>query len=163
MGDKIHDELELVQESHHELLSDIVGNYKHGFSGFAAVLTESQAKLIADFPGVDGVVRNRILRSQTARSWDFLLIKPRVVGGTLSKGHSGVGSIIGVMDTGQWEDAGIIVGLDNLHDFLSYFLVAEVYGQSQKASEMRGCQRCHLVGEGHARKERDLIACIAIG
>ncbi|KAJ6906245.1 hypothetical protein NC652_023865, partial [Populus alba x Populus x berolinensis] len=116
-----------------------------------------------DFPGVDGVVRNRILRSQTARSWDFLLIKPRVVGGTLSKGHSGVGSIIGVMDTGQWEDAGIIVGLDNLHDFLSYFLVAEVYGQSQKASEMRGCQRCHLVGEGHARKERDLIACIAIG
>ncbi|KAL3580708.1 hypothetical protein D5086_018543 [Populus alba] len=91
-----------------------------------------------DFPGVDGVVRNRILRSQTARSWDFLHIKPRVVGGTLSKGHSGVGSIIGVMDT-------------------------EVYGQSQKASEMRVCQRCHLVGEGHARKERDLIACIAIG
>jgi hypothetical protein len=44
------------------------------------------------------------------------------VGGTLSKGHSGVGSIIGVMDTGQWQDAGIIVGLDNLHNFLSYFL-----------------------------------------
>ncbi|KAJ6896733.1 hypothetical protein NC651_022808 [Populus alba x Populus x berolinensis] len=136
MGDKIHDEPELVQESHHELLSDIVGNYKHGFSGFAAVLTESQAKLIADFPGVDGVVLNRILSSHTTRSWDFLHIKPRVVGGTLSKGHSGVGSIIGVTDT-------------------------EVYGQSQKASEMRVYQRCHLVGEGHAiaRKERDLIAC----
>ena len=44
------------------------------------------------------------------------------MGGTLSKGHSGVGSIIGVMDTGQWQDAGIIVGLDNLHNFLSYFL-----------------------------------------
>ena len=85
------------------------------------------------------------------------------MGGTLSKGHSDVGSITGVMDIGQWQYAGIIVGLENLHNFLSYFLVAEVYGQSQKASDMRACQRCHLVGEGHDRKERDLIACIAIG
>ncbi|KAJ6385977.1 hypothetical protein OIU77_029023 [Salix suchowensis] len=116
MGDKIHDEPELVQESHHELLSDIVGSieaakesilysYKHGFSGFAAVLTSSQAKLIADFPGVVGVVRNRILSSHTTRSWDFLHIKPQVVGGILSKGHSGAGSVIGVMDTGVWPES----------------------------------------------------------
>ncbi|KAJ6671438.1 hypothetical protein OIU85_015205 [Salix viminalis] len=116
MGDKIHDEPELVQQSHHELLSDIVGSieaakesilysYKHGFSGFAAVLTSSQAKLIADFPGVVGVVRNRILSSHTTRSWDFLHIKPQVVGGILSKGHSGAGSVIGVMDTGVWPES----------------------------------------------------------
>ncbi|KAJ6409825.1 hypothetical protein OIU84_009332 [Salix udensis] len=116
MGDKIHDEPELVQESHHELLSDIVGSieaakesilysYKHGFSGFAAVLTSSQAKLIADFPGVVGVVRNRILTSHTTRSWDFLHIKPQVVGGILSKGHSGAGSVIGVVDTGVWPES----------------------------------------------------------
>ncbi|KAH8498212.1 hypothetical protein H0E87_017225 [Populus deltoides] len=72
MGDMIHDEPELVQESHHELLSDIVG---------------------------------RILSSHTARSWDFLHIEPQVVVGTLSKRHSGVGSIIGVMDTGIWPES----------------------------------------------------------
>jgi hypothetical protein len=27
MGDKLHDEPELVQESHHELLADIVGRF----------------------------------------------------------------------------------------------------------------------------------------
>lgn len=115
MGDKLHDEPELVQESHHELLADIVGSkdaakesilysYKHGFSGFAAVLTKSQEKLIADFPGVVGVVRNRIISSHTTRSWDFLQVKPQLVG-RISTGHSGAGSIIGVMDTGIWPES----------------------------------------------------------
>ncbi|KAJ6739144.1 hypothetical protein OIU74_003995 [Salix koriyanagi] len=115
MGDKLHDEPELVQESHHELLADIVGSkdaakesilysYKHGFSGFAAVLTKSQEKLIADFPGVAGVVRNRIISSHTTRSWDFLQVKPQLAG-RISKGHSGAGSIIGVMDTGIWPES----------------------------------------------------------
>jgi len=32
-----------------------------------------------------------------------------------------------------------------------------------RVRKLQRSQRCHLVGEGHARKERDLIACIAIG
>ncbi|GKV21066.1 hypothetical protein SLEP1_g31089 [Rubroshorea leprosula] len=58
MGDRQHDEAHRVQDLHHQILSDILGSkeaakksilysYKHGFSGFAAVLTQSQAKLIA--------------------------------------------------------------------------------------------------------------------
>ncbi|KAJ8763391.1 hypothetical protein K2173_002274 [Erythroxylum novogranatense] len=116
MGDRRYDEPELVQESHRELLSDIVGSkeaakesilysYKHGFSGFAAVLTKPQAKYIADFPGVVGVIRNRILSPQTTRSWDFLQVRPEIANGILSKSKSGAGSIIGVMDTGVWPES----------------------------------------------------------
>ncbi|KAL5791053.1 hypothetical protein ACOSQ2_005941 [Xanthoceras sorbifolium] len=116
MGDRSYDEPQLVQESHHELLSDILGSkeaakdsimysYKHGFSGFAAILTRPQAKLIADLPGVVRVVPNRILSLHTTRSWDFLQVKPHIVNGLLSKSHSGYGSIIGVMDTGIWPES----------------------------------------------------------
>ncbi|XP_062175918.1 subtilisin-like protease SBT3.9 [Alnus glutinosa] len=116
MGERQHEEPELVQDSHHEILSNILGSkeaakesilysYKHGFSGFAAALTESQAELIADFPGVVRVVPNRILSLQTTRSWDFLQVKPQIVQGILSRGHSGLGTIIGVMDTGIWPES----------------------------------------------------------
>ncbi|KAA8536048.1 hypothetical protein F0562_028526 [Nyssa sinensis] len=116
MGDSRHDQPQLVEDTHHEILSNILGSkeaamesilysYRHGFSGFAAVLTRSQAELIADFPGVVRVVPNRILSLHTTRSWDFLKVKPYVVNGILSKGQSGVGSIIGVMDTGIWPES----------------------------------------------------------
>lgn len=54
-----------------------------------------------DLPEVVRVIPNRILKLHTTRSWDFLDIKPRLVNGILSKGQSGVGSIIGVFDSGM--------------------------------------------------------------
>ncbi|PSS29469.1 Subtilisin-like protease [Actinidia chinensis var. chinensis] len=116
MGERRHDEPERVTDSHHEILSDILGSreaavesilysYKHGFSGFAAVLTPRHAAILADLPGVVRVVPNRILSVQTTRSWDFLQVRPHVVNGILSKGQSGVGSIIGIMDTGVWPES----------------------------------------------------------
>ncbi|KAJ7967255.1 Subtilisin-like protease [Quillaja saponaria] len=116
MGDRRHSEQQLVDDSHHEILSQVLGSkkaaegsilysYKHGFSGFAAVLSQSQAKLIADFPGVVHVIPNKILSLQTTRSWDFLQVKPHVKNGVLSKGKSGIGTVIGIMDTGTWPES----------------------------------------------------------
>lgn len=116
MGDKSYDEPELVRDSHHEILSNILGSkeaalgsilysYRHGFSGFAALLTPSQAKLISGFPGVICVVPNKILSLHTTRSWDFLRVQPHLVNGILSKSQSGVGTIIGVLDTGIWPES----------------------------------------------------------
>lgn len=110
-------------------LGSILYSYRHGFSGFAALLTPSQAKLISGiqfwwsfkfdhlttlnlvmvhgigiwgtgFPGVICVVPNKILSLHTTRSWDFLRVQPHLVNGILSKSQSGVGTIIGVLDTG---------------------------------------------------------------
>ncbi|EOX97873.1 Subtilase family protein, putative isoform 1 [Theobroma cacao] len=116
MGERHTDQPNLLEDSHHQILSDILGSkesakesilysYKHGLSGFAAVLSQSQAKLIADVPGVVRVVPNRILSLHTTRSWDFLHVKPQIVDGILSRSHSGVGTIIGVMDTGIWPES----------------------------------------------------------
>lgn len=116
LGDRHYDDAELVQDFHHQILSDIIGSklaakesilysYKHGFSGFAAVLTQTQAKLIADHPEVVHVVPNKILSLHTTRSWDFLQVKPQVANGILSKSSSGSGSIIGVIDTGIWPES----------------------------------------------------------
>ncbi|KAL5563111.1 hypothetical protein UlMin_032858 [Ulmus minor] len=116
MGESKHVEPELVSESHHQILSDVLGSkeaakesilysYKHGFSGFAAVLTQSQAKLIADLPGVVNVVPNRILSLHTTRSWDFLQVYPYISTGIFTKSRSGSGTIIGVMDTGIWPES----------------------------------------------------------
>ncbi|XP_015892327.1 subtilisin-like protease SBT3.9 isoform X1 [Ziziphus jujuba] len=116
MGEKRHDEPELVSESHHHILSHVLGSkeaaeesiiysYKHGFSGFAAVLTQTQAKHIADFPGVVNVIPNRIFSLCTTRSWDFLQVRPDIRNGILAQSRSGSGSIIGIMDTGIWPES----------------------------------------------------------
>ncbi|XP_077246194.1 subtilisin-like protease SBT3.9 [Tasmannia lanceolata] len=116
MGERHQNDPKLTLELHHEILSAVLGskeaaldsilyNYKHGFSGFAALLTHSQANLIADFPGVVRVMPNHILSLHTTRSWDFLQLKPEPFSGLLSKSRSGDGSIIGIMDTGIWPES----------------------------------------------------------
>ncbi|XP_028767967.1 subtilisin-like protease SBT3.9 [Neltuma alba] len=118
MGDRSMNlnEQDLLEDSHLHILSNILGSkraarnsilysYKHGFSGFAAVLSQSQAKLVADFPGVVHVIPNRILSLHTTRSWDFLSVKPDIVNGILSKCKSGKGTIIGILDTGIWPES----------------------------------------------------------
>ncbi|XP_020239439.1 subtilisin-like protease SBT3.5 isoform X2 [Cajanus cajan] len=118
MGNRSIDQSEQqsVEDSHLDILSRILGSkkvarksilysYKHGFSGFAAVLSQSQAKLIADFPGVVRVIPNKILSLHTTRSWDFLHLKEDIVTGALYRGQSGRGTIIGIMDTGIWPES----------------------------------------------------------
>lgn len=116
MGEKNQDETEAMVALHHEMLSTVLGckeaatssilyNYKHGFSGFAAVLTKSQAAHIANYPGVVHVVPNRILDLHTTRSWDFLHLESNLPDGIISMSRSGDGSIIGVIDTGIWPES----------------------------------------------------------
>ncbi|KAK2381686.1 Subtilase family protein [Trifolium repens] len=110
MGDRSQShrqrEPQLLEDSHLDMLSSIHGSksaarnsimysYKNGFSGCAAVLSQSQAKLIADFPGVVCVIPNKILSLLTTRSWDFLHVKQDIVTNVLSSAQSGRGTIIG--------------------------------------------------------------------
>ncbi|KAJ3692755.1 hypothetical protein LUZ60_011850 [Juncus effusus] len=117
MGEKKAEiEPELLQEQHHGILSSILGSseeakrsiiysYKHGFSGFAALITQSQAAQLANLPGVVRVVPNSILSLHTTRSWDFMHLSPQISEGLLSKSNSGQGSIIGILDTGIWPES----------------------------------------------------------
>nr|CAD1821444.1 unnamed protein product [Ananas comosus var. bracteatus] len=116
MGEKPQMQPQLVHELHHGILTTVLGSeeeaessilysYKHGFSGFAAVLSESQAARLVDWPGVVRVVPNRILELHTTRSWDFLHLSPEPSNGLLSLSRFGKRSIIGVLDTGIWPES----------------------------------------------------------
>ncbi|XP_042477290.1 subtilisin-like protease SBT3.4 [Macadamia integrifolia] len=118
MGEKQHNNPATIVMSHHEMLANLLGSkeaaknsilysYKNGFSGFAASLTDSQAKAIADFPGVVRVFPNRIHKVHTTRSWDFLGLKPpsKSKHNLLSEANMGDGTIIGIIDTGIWPES----------------------------------------------------------
>uniref|UniRef100_A0A2N9ICN0 Inhibitor I9 domain-containing protein n=1 Tax=Fagus sylvatica TaxID=28930 RepID=A0A2N9ICN0_FAGSY len=107
MGQKKYNDPATTKKSHHEMLSTLLGSkeaakssilysYRHGFSGFAARLTESQAEAIADFPGVVQVIPNRIHKLHTTRSWDFIGINHDSSTNLLTKSSMGKGTIIGV-------------------------------------------------------------------
>lgn len=116
LGEKKHDDPKLVTASHYDLLSSVLGSkeaargsiacsYKHGFSGFAAMLTESQAKTVSALPEVISIVPNRNFPMLTTRSWDFLGLNHIQPQGLLHDTNSGDGMIIGVIDSGIWPES----------------------------------------------------------
>ncbi|KAM0886202.1 hypothetical protein ACQ4PT_029837 [Festuca glaucescens] len=118
MGDKKHDDPLVVTASHHDTLTSVLGSkeealksivysYKHGFSGFAAMLTESQAETLAKFPEVVSVKRNIFHELHTTRSWDFLGhdYQPPQESSLLQKAKFGEDVIVGVVDTGIWPES----------------------------------------------------------
>ncbi|CAO2171731.1 unnamed protein product [Urochloa humidicola] len=116
LGDVKHGHPDDVIASHHDILSNVLGskedslasmihNYKHGFSGFAAMLTEDQAKQIAEFPEVISIKPSRRCRATTTRSWDFLDLNYQMPNDLLNKGRFGEDIIIGVVDSGIWPES----------------------------------------------------------
>ncbi|TKW17221.1 hypothetical protein SEVIR_5G352000v4 [Setaria viridis] len=116
LGDKKHDDPSLVAASHHEILSTILGSkeeaidsvaysYKHGFSGFAAMLTEDQAANLAELPEVISVTPNQKHELLTTQSWDFLGLNYQRPSELLQRSNYGEDIIIGIIDTGIWPES----------------------------------------------------------
>ncbi|XP_028051670.1 subtilisin-like protease SBT3.4 isoform X1 [Camellia sinensis] len=117
MGERQYEDPASVRKLHHKMLSTLLGSkeaarssilysYKHGFSGFAARLTKSQAEKIAEFPGVVQVFPNGIQKFHTTRSWDFLGLHHYSRKKNLTtEGNMGDGTIIGVIDSGIWPES----------------------------------------------------------
>ncbi|KAL5227785.1 hypothetical protein ABZP36_016050 [Zizania latifolia] len=87
LGDVKHSHSDDVVASHHDMLTTVLGskedslasivhNYKHGFSGFAAMLTEDQAKQLAEFPEVISVEQSRTCTKDDLNATD---VRGRIV------------------------------------------------------------------------------------
>ncbi|CAN8246596.1 unnamed protein product [Cochlearia groenlandica] len=116
LGEKQHDDPKFVTESHHQMLWSLLGSkeeahdsmvysYKHGFSGFAAKLTKSQAKKLADLPEVFHVVPDSFYNLTTTRTWDYLGLSAANPKNLLNETKMGEQTIIGIIDTGVWPES----------------------------------------------------------
>ncbi|KAG6517089.1 hypothetical protein ZIOFF_020469 [Zingiber officinale] len=116
LGERKHENPEDVTDSHVDMLTCLLGSkkdamtsivysYRHGFSGFAAMLTEAQVKQLAESPDVICVEPNRNYELQTTRSWDFLGLQYDHPTELLEKSNYGDDIIIGIIDTGIWPES----------------------------------------------------------
>nr|GLL38852.1 subtilisin-like protease SBT3.9 [Ipomoea trifida] len=111
MGARQHDDVELITSSHQHMLATVLGSpeaaaasmiysYRHGFSGFAAMMTDSQAQTIANLPGVVKVMPNSVYKLQTTRTWDYLGLPINSANTLLNDSKMGDDIIVAVLDTG---------------------------------------------------------------
>ncbi|KAM7521243.1 hypothetical protein LguiB_020205 [Lonicera macranthoides] len=85
----------------------VVRSYKHGFSGFAARLSEEEAHSIAQKPGVVSVFPDPLLQLHTTRSWDFLKYQTdlKIDSSESNSSSHQSDTVIGILDTGIWPEA----------------------------------------------------------
>ncbi|KAG9156849.1 hypothetical protein Leryth_020164 [Lithospermum erythrorhizon] len=112
-------DLQLVTESHHNLLSSFLGSkakakesifysYKRVINGFAAVLEEDEVAQIAKHPDVLSVFPNEGVKLHTTHSWEFLNLEKNGVihhNSLWKKARFGEDVIIANLDTGVWPES----------------------------------------------------------
>ncbi|KAL2651916.1 hypothetical protein R1flu_020044 [Riccia fluitans] len=114
MGKNPHATIEDTHAAHHLTLSNVfesealvreslVYHYKHAFSGFSAMLTESQAHILRQLPEVVSVFESKQLKGQTTRSMSYLGLNRKH--GLWPKSDFGSDVIIGVLDSGLWPES----------------------------------------------------------
>ncbi|CAN0854502.1 Subtilisin-like protease SBT4.8 [Linum grandiflorum] len=80
----------------------LVRSYKRSFNGFAAKLTDAEARKLSRRKDVVSVFRSEKLQLQTTRSWDFLGFHQPAVIKNLKAGSD---IVIGMIDTGIWPES----------------------------------------------------------
>ncbi|XP_010529680.1 PREDICTED: subtilisin-like protease SBT3.9 isoform X2 [Tarenaya hassleriana] len=83
----------------------MVYSYRHGFSGFAAKLTEYEAEQISELPEVVHVVLDQFYQLTTTRTWDYLGLSPKHPKNLLYETNMGNQVIAGVIDSGIWPES----------------------------------------------------------
>ncbi|KAJ8512572.1 hypothetical protein OPV22_003006 [Ensete ventricosum] len=82
----------------------IVYSYRHGFSGFAAMLNSTQASTLASLEGVISVFRSKLLQLHTTRSWDFMGLSLSTQQRIPLQLDYGDDIVVGIFDTGVWPE-----------------------------------------------------------
>ncbi|KAL8514799.1 hypothetical protein ACS0TY_013762 [Phlomoides rotata] len=85
----------------------VVHTYSNGFAGFAARLSDEEARSIAHRPGVVSVFPDPVLQLHTTRSWDFLKYQTslKIDSSPVDSSSVEAQTIIGIIDTGIWPEA----------------------------------------------------------
>ncbi|KAJ0256121.1 Subtilisin-like protease 6 [Hirschfeldia incana] len=116
LGERQHNDPKLVTDSHHDLLGSLLGSkvasresmiysYRHGFSGFSAKLTSSQARELSEHPDVVHVTRSKNMKLTTTRVSDYLGLTSKAPTGLVHETDMGSDAIIGIIDSGIYPES----------------------------------------------------------
>ncbi|KAJ4821759.1 hypothetical protein Tsubulata_041293 [Turnera subulata] len=83
--------------------SCLTRSFKKSFNGFAAMLTEMEAQLLAGKGDVVSVFPSRKLKLQTTRSWDFMGFNEAIISKIPKNTSENI--VIGVIDSGIWPES----------------------------------------------------------
>ncbi|XP_059307021.1 subtilisin-like protease SBT4.15 [Lycium ferocissimum] len=109
MGDLPEDTDFLLDDHHHSLLSEAIGDeaiakeskihsYTRSFNAFAARLLPDEAERLSQKEGIISVFPNTVRKLRTTRSWDFIGMPE-----TVQRNHQvESNTIVAVLDTGIW-------------------------------------------------------------
>ncbi|XP_050235353.1 CO(2)-response secreted protease-like [Mercurialis annua] len=98
--------LSSIIPSHESERISLIHHYNHAFSGFSAMLTQTEASLLSRHERVVSVFKDATLKLHTTRSWDFLDANSRLQSqSTHMDSHFSSDVIIGVIDTGIWPES----------------------------------------------------------
>ncbi|KAK4434644.1 CO(2)-response secreted protease [Sesamum alatum] len=100
-----NDHAQLLRSLTNRKKNAVLHTYSHGFLGFAARLSDKEAKSIAKRPGVVSVFPDPVLHLHTTRSWDFLKDLDSTPKAPTDSSLSGEDTIIGFLDTGIWPES----------------------------------------------------------
>ncbi|KAG9453061.1 hypothetical protein H6P81_005965 [Aristolochia fimbriata] len=78
----------------------LVYSYKRSLNGFAARLSEEEAKKISEMEGVISVFPSKMYKLHTTRSWDFMGFTK-----TVRRSVTESNIIVGMIDTGIWPES----------------------------------------------------------
>ncbi|XP_068667727.1 cucumisin-like [Aristolochia californica] len=78
----------------------LVYSYKRSLNGFAAKLSEEEAKKISEMEGVVSVIPSKMHQLHTTRSWDFMGFTK-----TVKRSVTESDLIVGMLDTGIWPES----------------------------------------------------------
>ncbi|TYI12649.1 hypothetical protein ES332_A08G002500v1 [Gossypium tomentosum] len=85
---------------HSSVENYLIRSYKRSFNGFAAKLTNEEAKKLSSFKGVVSVFPSKVYHLHTTRSWDFLGLNQ-----TVKRNATESNVIVAVFDTGIWPES----------------------------------------------------------
>ncbi|KAG8484769.1 hypothetical protein CXB51_021286 [Gossypium anomalum] len=136
-----HSNMLQALSKHSSVENYLIRSYKRSFNGFAAKLTNGEAKKLASFKGVISVFPSKVYHLHTTRSWEFLGLNQTVK-------HNATESnvIVGVIGTGIWPESDSFSDKDSFHHpkvegslplFLSLILIMTWYVSFSKLIRAR--------------------------
>ncbi|XP_016727050.1 subtilisin-like protease SBT4.5 [Gossypium hirsutum] len=87
--------------THSSVENYLIRSYKRSFNGFAAKLTNEEAKKLASFKEVVSVFPSKVYHLHTTRSWDFLGLNQTTKRNATAESNV----IVGVIDSGIWPES----------------------------------------------------------